>query len=207
MRKVLDWWLKRLALQRAAEQVGIEGVALSIEEHTSIKLSELVRRVELLLDRTEAITIGPIHGDLHAQNVLVGSRGEITLIDYGWTSERWRAVDFLMLECSLKFLVTPPTARLDDLLLVEALLEEAVSVWPFDEWNRLVTFIHGHELAKIGAAVQAVRSCALASGAVADAEQYRRGLIALTAGLASLRREINRVFLLHSLAYHVGQAR
>ena len=174
LRDALDWWLKRLDLERAADQVGIEGVASSIKRHASVTLEELFRLVEALLDRVEPIAVGPIHGDLHAQNILVGSSGEITLIDFGWTSHRWRAVDFLMLECSLKFLVSPPTARLEDLLLVESLLERAVGSWSFDDWNQLVPRVHGRDLAKIGAAVQAVRSCAVSSGAVVDAEQYRR---------------------------------
>jgi hypothetical protein len=66
--------------------------------------------------------------------------------------------------------------------------------------------MYGRELAKIGAATQAVRECALDAGAVIDLAQYRRGLVALTAGLASLPTDINRAFLLHSLAYHALRA-
>jgi len=207
LRDALDWWLGHLDLDRAAEQVGVEGLASSLAQHGLVALDELPGQVDAVLDRSEQITIGPVHGDLHAQNILVGTDGAITLIDYGWTSHRWRAVDFLMLECSLKFLVSPPHARLEDLMLVEELLEEAVETWPIGEWGRLVSFIHGRELAKIGAAIQAVRACALTSEAVTGPAQYRRGLIALTAALASLPSEINRVYLVHSLAFNLGHAR
>ena len=197
----LGWWLSHLDLPTAVAQIGDDGVAVSLKRLGLLPLADVFGWVHRVLSHDEDVSIGPVHGDLHAQNVLVGSGGELTLIDFGWTSRSWRAVDFLMLECSLKFLVSPPSARLEDLLLVEQLLEDAVGTWDYGDWERLVPYIHGRELAKLGAALQAVRTCATESGAVGDVSQYRRGLVALTAALASLPHDINRVFLLHSLAY------
>ncbi|MDA0183286.1 hypothetical protein OJ997_23445 [Solirubrobacter phytolaccae] len=205
MREALDWWTDRIDLPKTMDEIGTSGLATSLERFVAITPDEVISLVEDILDREERITLGPVHGDLHSQNILVGT-GRIDLIDFGWTNEsKWRAVDFLMLECSLKFLVTPANARLVDLLRMETALEPAL-VGDAVDTASLQALIHGRELAVVAAAVGAIRRAALDAGAVTDASQYRRGLVALTAGLASLPDKINRVFLLHSLATHVKKA-
>jgi hypothetical protein len=197
----LDWWTKKIDLPETLQSIGYDGMRSSVRERCDVDVATLPDDVERILSERIPAAFGPVHGDLHSQNVLVvGSQPQ--LIDFGWTHRsKWRAVDFLMLECSLKFLAAPSDALLDDLLALERSLESVLGGGEF-EWADLGGRVHGDELAVVGAAVEEIRRCALESGAVTDAPQYRLGLAAMTAGLASIPQGINRVFLFHSLALH-----
>jgi hypothetical protein len=77
----------------------------------------------------------PVHGDLHPNNVLFGRNFVPVLIDYAFGHRGGHFIkDFVLMECSLRFLQTPKllqpdlVARLDDALLeeegYEAILED-----------------------------------------------------------------------------------
>lgn len=204
--EALDWWTSRIDLPTTVAMVGADGVDTSLDSCFACTFNDTRAAVSALLEAEEEISVGPVHADLHAQNVLVDAAGKLHLIDFGWTNHKWRAVDFLMMECSLKFLVAPAHARLEDLLFLERQLEPTLAGATAD-LAPLETLIYGAQLSNIGAATEAVRRNAFAAAAVTSSEQYRRGLVALTAGLASIRNdEFNRVFLLHSLAFHAQVA-
>lgn len=76
-----------------------------------------------LKSRLEA-TLGPIHGDLHPNNIVVDKDGRPFLIDFAWADyPSHRAIDYALLECSLRFLLFPSHINLEDQLRVdEALL-------------------------------------------------------------------------------------
>jgi hypothetical protein len=204
----LDWWTTRLnwdhdqtVIARSANEIGRDGVETSLNTVVGVSIPETEDAVRRIAASREEVELGPVHGDLHAQNLLVDQDGTVELIDFRFTSpSKWRAIDFLMLECSLKFLVAPRT-DLRDLLDLEILIEDA----PDRLSETFDARIYGAELAEVGAAVTQVRECALQAGAVSSFDQYRRGLTVLTAGLASMPG-LNRVFLLHSLAHHATRA-
>jgi serine/threonine protein kinase len=114
-REAFDWWMERYQLDSAISQIGSEAIGEDFEYHFGIDTAAVVRAVERIFLEKSGFCYGPIHGDLHAQNILFDEDDRIHLIDFGWTSDRWKAIDFLMLECSLKFLVAPRTARQSDL--------------------------------------------------------------------------------------------
>lgn len=203
--KTLDWWLERVDLRRAASDLGPNALDYSLIDTFGTSFNDLRASVNRLRRRVEPIVESPVHGDLHAQNVLVDARERLHLIDYGWTAERWSAIDFLMLECSLKFVASPPHARLEDLLLLERVIDRHASRRS-SSMTELRQALLGKNLAATAAAVIEVRRSALTLQTVADEEQYRRGLVLLTAALATLPALINRVYLFHSLAYYCSNA-
>jgi len=200
---ILDWWVERMDLPKAANAIGAKAIDRSLRSSFRMKLDGLQKIVRAIRRKTEAVPTSPVHGDLHAQNVLVDADDQLHLIDYGWTAERWPAIDFLMMECSLKFVVSPPHATLEDLIRMETIIDT--------EWERRVPRtaslqreLLGAELETIAAAVIEVRRCARDLQAVENFAQYRHGLILLTAALATLPSLINRVYLFHSLAYYAA---
>ncbi len=192
-------------LRGPASQIGKRELDASLSQLTTADLASISKVCALLRKRKEEVAIGPVHGDLHSQNILVAN-GRLELIDFALTGEKWRALDFLMLECSLKFLVSPAHARLRDLLEIDEVAEPALQ----RKTPRLASLrsrLLGRELEKIAAGVAEVRRQALLTGAVTDGDQYRRGLVLMTAGLADLPEPINRLFLFHSLGWQTMRVR
>jgi hypothetical protein len=188
-------------LAQAYEAVGRAALEESFANQRLASLSAIDEAVQHLNDRREEFPLGLTHGDLHAQNVLV-SAGSLQLIDFAWAHYGWKAVDFLMLECSLKFLVVPAECRLEDLVYLEMLIEAGPRV--DQHWPELKDRPYAQYLLTFAAAVAAVREQAVNWKAVTNLEQYRRGLIVLMSCLGTYPG-LNRNFLAHSLAYHVSK--
>jgi hypothetical protein len=183
----------------AADQIGRIGIEAILIHQFQTNIDGLISAIGKLLAYPIIVPIGAIHGDLHAQNVLLGAGGTMQLIDFGWTNqEKWKAIDFLMMECSLKFAASPPHSLLQDLMTLDKLLDSEFNGTPNGNYLALAGCVHGTELLAIAHAVHAVRYCALTLGAITDLSHYRLGLITLMAGLTSLPTLINRVYLFGS---------
>ncbi|MGA2876689.1 MAG: hypothetical protein ABSE82_14290 [Nitrososphaerales archaeon] len=66
---------------------------------------------------------GPVHGDLHANNVIVDADGDVHLIDFAWAANsRHVLVDYVLMENSLRFLLFPHHVNPDLQLLADTLL-------------------------------------------------------------------------------------
>src|SRR5207244_12385756 len=53
--------------------------------------------------------IGPVHGDFHPRNILVGKVLVACLIDFGWATKKCHiVVDHVLMEVSIKFFYLPP---------------------------------------------------------------------------------------------------
>jgi hypothetical protein len=182
--EALDWWVNRMDIAAAAEQVGTAGIESILVPKTGLNIARLNTVIRELLSHPITVPIGTIHGDLHAQNVLLGAGKNMQLIDFGWTNrEKWKAIDFLMMECSLKFVASPPHALLSDLMKLDELLDSQVTGTAAGSYSELAGCVHGNALLAIAHAVHAVRHCALILGAATDFSHYRLGLITLMAGL------------------------
>jgi len=199
--KTLIWWRNRIRLGDAARQVGYPALSRSLSERYAMTVERLAQEVDSEGHREIELNVGPVHGDLHAQNVNIDERLKLYLIDFSSTAYTWRAVDFLVMECALKFAATPPHAILDDLILMDNVVEggnwgdqDGIDLEPLGQC------LYGDDLQKIAAAVCVVRRCALSLGAVRRAEDYRSGLIFITAGMAGIGSLLNRPFIFHSLA-------
>jgi Ternary complex associated domain 9 len=186
------------ALERS---VGSAGLKASLQRHRLPSWKEIQRTLEHVLRQSETLRYCLTHGDLHAQNVLIGHGDQLHLIDFAWAGYAWEAIDFLMLECSLKFLVLQEEADIGDLLRIERLLDDKQATLKTDTFKELRKCICGTGLQVIACAIAEVRYLAKSLGAVSDMEQYRRGLLAMTASLSGIPG-LHRPHMVHSLAYH-----
>ena len=59
------------------------------------------------------------HGDLHTENFFADDKGELFLIDFGYTGFNHSLIDHTSLECSIKFNHIPKYIELDTLLEIE----------------------------------------------------------------------------------------
>ncbi len=71
--------------------------------------------------------IGPVHGDLHATNIMVDKdQEEVHLIDFAWArgenKPRHVLVDYVLMECSLRFLLFPHHVEPNEQMEVDKLL-------------------------------------------------------------------------------------
>lgn len=199
VREELNSWIKKGDFEKACNQIGSAGIAASLRSRYGLDLGRLHTLVNRILGSPLAVDKGPVHGDLHSQNVLVDQRERISLIDFGWTAVRWRALDYLWLECSLKFVVASPYANIDDLLAVEDLLDNAWTSKTAIDVSSLEGRLHSLDLKKIAAGVALIREQARSHLPHLTLTEYRKGLIAMSYALTTFP-ELNLVYLMHSLA-------
>jgi hypothetical protein len=65
--------------------------------------------------RTIEGAVGPVHGDLHASNVIIDATGGVHLIDFAKASTNGHLLkDYALMECSLRFLVFPHHVNLEE---------------------------------------------------------------------------------------------
>jgi serine/threonine protein kinase len=106
------------------QSLGQDAVSRSLEQYSLPGLEIIQNIVDSILASDYDLPTGLIHGDLHSQNILVDDRDELHLIDFAWAGYGWPALDFLMLECSLKFPVVPNDAGVAELLQMERVLDQ-----------------------------------------------------------------------------------
>lgn len=194
------------AMLDIADQTGRPGLESSLQRAFGLSVSNIGSMVDRFRKQKLGVKRGPAHGDLHAQNVVFDFDNKICLIDFGWTGEHWQAVDFIWLECSLKFVVCTPFASAQDLISLEKLLD---SNWGKEEridYSETGNRMHGGSLTKIVAAIAAVRRNARDAGVVSTLEEYRQGLILMTYGLLTVP-QLNQANIFHSLAYNLVSSR
>lgn len=192
-------WIRKGDLPKAVAEIGKSAVDASLKARPQLtQLDDLDKLIKKVFASTISIKTGPVHGDLHSQNVIVDRAKKVSFIDFGWTDVRWLAVDFLWLECSLKYVVAPQYAQLDDLLAIENVLDACWDTGIADTsdlTNRMV----GNELARIATGISVIRKHAKQQDPSLSLRDYRKGLIAMTYALTTFP-QLNRVHLIHSLA-------
>ena len=67
-------------------------------------------------------TMGPVHGDLHPKNIVIGHADAVQIIDFGWAGARQHVVvDYLLLDINLRSTTLPSVCR---------------PGWPTRPWSR-----------------------------------------------------------------------
>jgi SAM-dependent methyltransferase/tRNA A-37 threonylcarbamoyl transferase component Bud32 len=200
-----DWASKGEAkgdLTMAVKEVGEGFIVLSLYEHFKIDIKNIESYIRNLYEETISIKTGPVHGDLHSQNIVLDKSNRISLIDFGWTDIRWQAVDFIWLECSLKFVVCAPYVRVEDFVAIESILNEFWGNEDAIQYDVIMEMYHGIELAKIVKGVATIRKNARVFKVVDNKEQYLKGLLIMTKSLSTFPK-LNRGTLFHSLGNNI----
>lgn len=191
-------WRKKADLEKVARQIGRDALDKELVRHHNLRVRDLVEATDRAFSMERNLPWGAVHGDLHAQNVNLDKQRNVYVIDYGDTCFNWRALDFVILEATIKFAASPAHAPLRELLKCEALLEAGGKPNQIDE-----TFLYGSGLKKVLEGCQRVRHHLRTTGAEPDFENYRAGLLCVAAAFTSIEWLVNRRFLFHSIAFHV----
>ncbi len=73
------------------------------------------RYIEVAINRTIEGAVGPVHGDLHASNVIIDADGDVHLIDFAKASTEGHVLkDYTLMECSLRFMLFPHHVNLEE---------------------------------------------------------------------------------------------
>lgn len=197
----LKFWWTKYDLLKTAKRIGKKALDNYLTINEKIGLEEIHKMLLNIHGERDELIYGPVHGDLHAQNVLVDEDDQLHLIDYGWTSlSHWRCVDFLMLECSMKFLVTPLQAEMSDVVEIEHAVDESILSNDRLVFGNLKNRTYGVELQKIATGIHAIRKSAIDLGAATNLRQYKKGLAMMTGCLISISH-LNTMFMFRSLAH------
>lgn len=192
-------WIQKGDLDAAIRDIGEAALEESLLVNYGIALRTLRDLIGSVVRSRVVVQVGPVHGDLHAQNVILGDKDRLSLIDFGWTDVRWRAIDYLWLECSLKYVVSSPYARLEDLDVMDALIDDS---WDNDAEINTAALdgrMYAASLKKIAAGVAAIRRRARSRVAALSLNDYRKGIITMSCALTSVPK-LNRTYLIHSIA-------
>jgi Ternary complex associated domain 9 len=131
----------------------------------------------------------PIHGDLHPNNVVLAARGP-ALIDFAWFKPNMDLyIDFVLMECSLRFLLFPHNvAWLTHRKVNQALLREDGPERAMDVVRRECP-PHAYWYRRMLAAVTTIRAAARdAAGAHFDLERYLTSQFIVLYGLSKINR-------------------
>jgi len=103
-----EWYLRKY------ESENTINIALNLKgdiEHVVLNNYKFINPILFLkkLDFDEKLNLGPIHGDLHANNIVISEANKPHLIDFAWATKKKHHVliDFTLMECSLRFALLP----------------------------------------------------------------------------------------------------
>ena len=73
-----------------------------------VKVANPLVVLDELIEKSDQFLLGPIHGDLHATNVVLDNEGRPHLIDFAWAEKRGVIFkDYTLMECSLRYMIFP----------------------------------------------------------------------------------------------------
>ncbi len=144
--------------------------------------------------------VGPVHGDLHANNIIVGFDDSVHLIDFAWAAQKRHVlVDYALMENSLRFLLFPdfvdPSEQLEvDLVLLRPDGALDLAKWP--ESSRLAPYYR-----RLGALIRVIRDQAqaiLGGNGEREFQEYLAAQFLILFGQMSYR-DYNRLIALRFL--------
>ncbi len=70
------------------------------------------------------LAMGPVHGDLHPKNIVLGHQGSVNIIDFGWVEKKAPvALDYLLLDINLRGVTLPSQLSQNDICSFASFLE------------------------------------------------------------------------------------
>lgn len=160
---LFEWYLDKARVDRApAFPDRWSSLKSWVEDQTGHGWCDPELLLPELLSRGIVSPLSIIHGDLHSQNVVVDTlTEECWPIDFAWCHDGSSlVVDYVMLECSLKFLALPARCDLRSLMLIDRQLilqscpEISIDRIPYsDEVQnvlRAITAVRRHAMGETG---------------------------------------------------------
>jgi hypothetical protein len=157
------YWSRGQGARHARERILdlMDGKPLSQVSYGGRKFRSPLRSFALLKNKPNNFRIGPVHGDLHPDNVLVDRFKQTHLIDFSWFDEtgHW-AKDYVLMELSIRFRLFPLIASSADIFALDTLLTTTPQ-----GVQRICTSKRWHErarpvFARLGAAIEGLRQSA-----------------------------------------------
>lgn len=70
--------------------------------------------------------IGPIHGDLHPKNIVIGGQNGVNIIDFGWAQkDKHIVIDYLLLDINLRSITLPSQLSENEILAIADFLDQS----------------------------------------------------------------------------------
>ncbi len=101
------------------EKIQTEVLKIRNITETEFKSEQFYINLNKLLNFEIEVNNKVCHGDLHTENFFIDDKGELFLIDFGYTGIKHSLVDHTSLECSIKFNHIPNYIELETLLKIE----------------------------------------------------------------------------------------
>jgi hypothetical protein len=191
LRQVFKWYLNKVG---TGDPFPADWADLKVwvENATGLGWNRVPEILEHLKDSDVLSQSTIIHGDLHSQNILIDERGECWPIDFYWCQDSTPILDFVMLECSLKFLAIHQRSDLRSVIEIE----NGLAREPFPTMS-IPEIPYRGEIANVLRAIQAVRHFAMDKMRIRF-DDYRRALCLMTY-VHSTHPKLNRPLILASL--------
>jgi serine/threonine protein kinase len=88
-------------------------------------------------DQKFSSTFGPIHGDLHPKNIVVGANDAVRIIDFGWVHKNGHIlIDYILLDINLRCTTLPSQTSQAEILNFSEFLDPNASI------DKLSTVLH-----------------------------------------------------------------
>ncbi|WP_370234663.1 MULTISPECIES: hypothetical protein [Henriciella] len=80
------------------------------------------------------LAVGPVHGDLHPKNIVLGRQGTVNIIDFGWIHEEAPIViDYLLLDINLRSITLPSQTSQQAITMFGSFLDRGMEVTSLSE--------------------------------------------------------------------------
>ena len=99
-----DKYLRNSRPDKLAESLGTSEIKLEFFGGNYWNPTNIVKTIG---QKEGTLAKGFIHGDLHPNNVVINQHNKPSLIDFAWAGEGDILIDFVLMECSLRFLLFP----------------------------------------------------------------------------------------------------
>lgn len=106
--KIVNWYTEGFISENKDHNSFNKILSNDIKESLGIDEVNFIEVFHKTNNKISKHIIDVAHGDLHAENIIIGSDKSTWLIDFYWTNETNPIVDYVMLEISIKFACIPP---------------------------------------------------------------------------------------------------
>ena len=117
--EIIEWYVSIFEKEKVSFEQFKETYGRQYRRIFNKVLPDFINTYNTLREKEVEIQQNIIHGDFHAENIIIDSDHISWLIDFYWTSKGDPVLDYVMLEISIKFYCIPHSADINDLIYFE----------------------------------------------------------------------------------------